>query len=148
MNGPRDLRWLSSARITSRRSPDPSTQTGCLLVVESTIVGVGYNGPAFGPQSIEDRTERLRVTVHAEPRAIRSAGVRARGAEAFVYPWPPCEACSLALIDAGVSRIVSVVPTAEQAERWGDSWMAASRLLGEAGVPLTIYPRGKVPWST
>ena len=36
--------WMSHALLAAFRSPDPSTQVGCILVKDQRMVGMGYNG--------------------------------------------------------------------------------------------------------
>src|SRR5271167_1395003 len=80
----------------SRVSPNP--RVGCVLVKGGRIVGRGYHAVYGGP--------------HAETRALKNAGKRARGATVFVNLEPCCHVdkktppCAQALIAAGVRRVV------------------------------------------
>jgi diaminohydroxyphosphoribosylaminopyrimidine deaminase/5-amino-6-(5-phosphoribosylamino)uracil reductase len=70
---------------------------GCVLVRDGEVVGEGYHARFGGP--------------HAEVVALEAAGDRSRGATAFVS-LEPCAhygqtpPCTLALLEAGVSRVV------------------------------------------
>ncbi len=76
---------------------DPNPSVGCVLVKDGVVVGEGWHVRAGQP--------------HAEPNALASAGEAARGATAYVT-LEPCDhhgrtpPCSLALIAAGVERVV------------------------------------------
>ncbi len=76
---------------------DPNPSVGCVLVKDGVVVGEGWHMRAGGP--------------HAEPNALAAAGSAARGATAYVT-LEPCDhhgrtpPCSLALIEAGVERVV------------------------------------------
>lgn len=76
---------------------DPNPRVGCVLVRDGEIVGEGWHERAGG--------------LHAEAAALRAAGERARGSTAYVS-LEPCDhhgrtpPCSLALIEAGVARVV------------------------------------------
>lgn len=77
----------------------PNPAVGCVIVdAEGRIVGRGWTQPGGRP--------------HAETEALRRAGTRARGATAYVT-LEPCShqgktgPCAQALIDAGISRVVS-----------------------------------------
>ena len=90
-----------AARGGTKVSPNP--MVGCVLVKNGRIVGEGWHRRAGGP--------------HAEPQALAAAGARARGATAFVnlepcapYPGKRTPACSRALADAGVARVVAAMP--------------------------------------
>lgn len=76
----------------------PNPMVGALVVADDEVVGRGwYEGPSGAP--------------HAEVRALREAGDRARGAT-IVCTLEPCNhhgatpPCTEALIDAGVARVV------------------------------------------
>lgn len=76
---------------------DPNPRVGCVLMKDGAVVGEGWHERAGHP--------------HAEPNALRVAGEAARGATAYVT-LEPCNhfgrtpPCSLALINAGVARVV------------------------------------------
>lgn len=78
----------------------PNPAVGCVLTRDGHVVGRGWTQPGGRP--------------HAETEALRRAGERARGATAYVT-LEPCShtgktgPCSQALIDAGVSRVVSAL---------------------------------------
>lgn len=137
-----DARFLELAKHVAMWSKDPSTQTGCVIAgPDRTVVSVGYNGFPRGvadlPERLADRPTRLALTVHAEVNAIAFArgGVPA-GCTAYVWPWPTCSSCATVCVQAAIERVVSPTPTAEQRERWGESWGHAKTLLGEAGVEV------------
>jgi len=75
----------------------PNPAVGCVLVKSNQVVGTGYTQQVGGP--------------HAEVMAIQAAGDLANGAIAYVT-LEPCghygrtPPCSLALIEAGVSKLV------------------------------------------
>ena len=87
------LEQASDGQLIAR----PNPAVGCVLVKNNQVVGAGFTQQAGGP--------------HAEVMAIRAAGDRAEGAIAYVT-LEPCghygrtPACSLALIEAGVSCLV------------------------------------------
>jgi diaminohydroxyphosphoribosylaminopyrimidine deaminase/5-amino-6-(5-phosphoribosylamino)uracil reductase len=76
---------------------DPNPRVGCVLVKDGVVVAEGWHQRAGGP--------------HAEAHALNVAGEAARGATAYVT-LEPCNhfgrtpPCSLALIEAGVARVV------------------------------------------
>ncbi len=99
VSGP-DLRYMKLALSLARRGfgrvwPNPAV--GCVIVKEGRIVGRGWTQPGGRP--------------HAEPMALAQAGALAQGADVYVT-LEPCAhigktpPCALALIDAGVARVV------------------------------------------
>jgi len=81
-------------------STDPNPRVGCVLLRDGATVGEGWHERAGGP--------------HAEVAALTAAGAAARGSTAYVT-LEPCNQygrtppCSLALIEAGVARVVYAI---------------------------------------
>ena len=99
-----DYRFMAHALMHARRGlygTDPNPRVGCTLVREGEIVGEGWHQRAGEP--------------HAEVNALAMAGVRARGATAYVTLEPCCHygrtpPCTDALLAAGISRLVAAMP--------------------------------------
>ncbi len=115
-------RWLARANELAKWSKDPSTQVGCILVLNQHAVAEGYNG---FPHGVDDSSERLLQratkydwTIHAEANAVAHAaryGHSTRGVMAFVT-FPPCPSCTTLLIQAGVVQLVVQLPVVEACE--------------------------------
>ncbi len=78
----------------------PNPMVGCVIVNDGVVVGEGFHHTAG--------------ELHAERLAIKQAGVKARGATAYVNLEPCCHQgrtppCTDGLIDAGVSRVVAAM---------------------------------------
>lgn len=92
----RALRLAERGRFTTR----PNPVVGCVIAHDDRVVGEGWHQRTGGP--------------HAEVFALRQAGEEARGATAYVT-LEPCAhygrtpPCALALIEAGVSRVVAAM---------------------------------------
>ena len=90
------LRLAERAAYTTR----PNPMVGCVIAHGERVVGQGWHQRAGGP--------------HAEVFALREAGSEARGATAYVT-LEPCAhygrtpPCALALIEAGVTRVVAAM---------------------------------------
>ena len=78
----------------------PNPAVGCLIVKEDSVIGRGWTQPGGRP--------------HAETEALSRAGDNAKGATAYVT-LEPCShtgktpPCALALIEAGIKRVVVAV---------------------------------------
>ncbi len=104
-----DEYFLDLAEQVSRRSPDPSTKHGCVLVdAENRVISTGYNGPVAGLQHDLvplDRPAKYDWFIHAEDNAVAFARCDLRQATAYVTG-EACAACFRRLLQVGVRRIV------------------------------------------
>lgn len=98
-----DTRYMALAIQIARQglyTTHPNPRVGCVIVRDNQIVGEGWH--------------QVAGQGHAEVNALKQAGESARGATAYVT-LEPCShfgrtpPCSQALIDAGVSRVVSAM---------------------------------------
>jgi len=112
------LRLAERGAYTTR----PNPMVGCVIVRDGEVVGEGFHQRAGGP--------------HAEVFALREAGARARGATAYVT-LEPCAhygrtpPCALALIEAGVTRVVAAM-----ADPFPQVNGGGFALLREAGIEV------------
>ena len=101
----------------------PNPAVGCVIVKDGVIVGRGWTQPGGRP--------------HAEPVALAQAGDAARGATAYVT-LEPCShygktpPCALALIEAGVARVVAAIEDSDPRVS-GQGF----EMLRDAGIEVT-----------
>jgi len=134
-------RFLGLAEHIAGWSKDPSTKVGAVIVdPDHRIVSLGFNG---APRGVEDREDRLhdrpikyQTTVHAEMNAILFARRGLVGCALYTWPLPPCAHCAGAIIQSGLSHVVSPQPS----ERWVESCSIAAEMFAEAGVDLFLVP--------
>jgi dCMP deaminase len=106
--------FMGMAHVLARKSKDPSSQFGAVLVnADNRVLGVGYNGPP--PQLFDamvpwdQRPAKYAFIVHAEENAILDAldknpAERLSGSTLYVTGYP-CPGCVLRAIRAGVELI-------------------------------------------
>lgn len=129
--------FLGEARNYSRRSKDPSTKVGAVIVrPDNTPASHGFNGLPRGvgdwASRLHNRELKYKLTVHAEINAIAFSRENLDGYTLYVWPIPPCVDCAGPIINSGIKRIVS--PQAN--ERWGESCDLAKTIFEEAGVEV------------
>lgn len=149
-----EARWrdllVESCRY-AQQSPDPSTQNAAVLCwgvggypIEATWEvnrfprGVAYTTARW------ERPLKYSVIEHAERNSIFAAarlGVSTEGLT-MVCPWAACSDCARAIIQAGISRLVTISPDPVQThQRWDESISIAMTMLDEAGVEV-VYIDG------
>jgi diaminohydroxyphosphoribosylaminopyrimidine deaminase / 5-amino-6-(5-phosphoribosylamino)uracil reductase len=127
-----------------RGTTHPNPIVGCVLVDDGEVVGEAWHEQAGGP--------------HAEAIALEQAGLRARGATAYVT-MEPCShhgrtpPCANALIDAGVARIVAgcLDPHPEHGgglERLRAAGVAVSVDEGELGFRCRVQNEAWRTWAS
>lgn len=115
MTGPRevvdwDRYFLDMCKDVAKRSKDPSTQHGAIVVNRENIpLGTGYNG---GPCGIDDkeldwgRPAKYEWVIHAEENALWFARrARLKGCTIYVTG-RPCSKCIVRIIHRGIRRCV------------------------------------------
>jgi dCMP deaminase len=128
-----DHYYLEIAEVVAKRSKDPSTGVGAVIVVNRVVGSTGYNGFPRGVRDYEDRWERPQkysYVVHAEMNAILSADLTAvrNDPESCVYvTHRPCSDCVKAIIQCGLKGIVTanrlVVSHSEMGIRIGNEML-------------------------
>lgn len=136
-----DRHFLGLAHYNSRMSKDPSTKVGAVITrPDQTVVSLGFNGFARNMRDdaelYADREQKYARIVHGEMNAIFSAKQSVDGCTLYTTPFAPCERCAVMVIQAGIRRVVTVEPSAELKERWGDALDRAASYFAEAGVEL------------
>lgn len=123
-----DTAFMRDALSLAAHGPqaDRNPRVGCVLVArDGAVVGRGWHRGAG--------------TAHAEVDALRQAGERARGATAYVT-LEPCNhtgrtgPCTLALEQAGVTRVVLAQRDPNRAAAGGAQWLRQRGVVVEEGL--------------
>lgn len=135
--------YLGMARYVSRKSKDPSTKCGAIIVrPDHTVCSLGFNG---FPRDIEDderllqRDSKYSLMVHAEMNAILNTQERIAYYTLYTYPLPPCDRCAVHIIQSGIRNIVTKKLKKELRERWGESIDKSKKYFEEAGLNYIEY---------
>lgn len=135
-----DAFFLSEAYRYAVNSPDRSTQNAAVVVANNQMLITGINTFPKGVAETDERLERplkYQFIEHAERNAIYGAaryGIYLDGATMYC-PWAPCIECARAIIQAGISELVTHnIPQHAEREDWKLSIEAALEILKEGGV--------------
>lgn len=136
-----DKRFYALATHVSGWSRDESTKVGAVVVdAKKRVISLGFNGfPAGVQDTVTSRDQKLRRTVHAEINAVTFANRSVEGCVIYVTH-APCSNCAAVLIQHGIAEVVFPSPTDGFRERWGESYVEALSMFGEAGVKVREFP--------
>lgn len=103
-----DNYFISIAFLIASRSTCSRLKVGCVLVKDTRVISVGYNGflPKMPHKSIV-RDNHEQATVHAEQNAVSDCarrGINVDGAIAYITHYP-CLNCFKILAASGISEI-------------------------------------------
>ena len=141
-----DTRYLELAHHVAKWSKDPRAKVGAVIAdSRRRVVALGFNG---FPVNVEDSANRLadkaqknEMVVHAEENAILIAGRAAECGTLYVYGKPVCSRCAGVVIQAGIKRVVAVLPKDGTVSHWDNVGLTAIHMLTEARV--IIVPAGQ-----
>ncbi len=123
-------------------SKDPVCKVGAILLAPNSyqILSMGYNGL---PRKIEETPERwerplkYKYVEHAERNAIYNAsrhGTPLEGAIAVITKFPCCD-CARALIQSGITHIVTESPDFNH-PRWGEDFKISQEMFKEVNIEI------------
>lgn len=103
--------FFEIAKTIAKRSKDPHTKVGAVLVKNNCVLATGYNGDPRGFRYEFDwnTEEKYSYVIHAEMNAIANAvyngaGDSIKGSEIYLT-LSPCNHCILQLIQFGVKKV-------------------------------------------
>jgi dCMP deaminase len=139
----------------AKKSKDPSTQVGCIIVSpDNETIVTGFNGfprrvedrPEIVPERYEQRELKLLFTEHSERNAIYTAarrGISLDGCKIYVE-WHPCADCMRAIIQVGIKEIVlngnsESFNNPELRKRWETHFICGDAMAAEASIKIRIW---------
>lgn len=140
---PWDDVFMEMAHVIAKRSKDPSTQVGAVIVDHSNrIVSLGFNGPPRGivdsAVNWKESAEKWRWVVHAEENAWLH-GLEARGNVRLCTLYSTaviCPGCALRAVHLGIDRFVcaNVLPRSADS----DYLPRVQAIMSASGAKLLI----------
>lgn len=104
-----DEMYLEIAKIVAKRSKDPHTKVGAVLVKDNHILSIGYNAE---PKNCKYKfnwhsTEKYDYVIHAELNAIANATYYGNSIQdSVIYlTLSPCHDCMKLLIQYGIKKV-------------------------------------------
>ncbi len=105
-----DEYFMSVAEVVSKKSKDPSSQMGCVIVdPEKRIISTGYNGLLQGADeskmTLSERPMKYYFAIHSEMNAVLFAHQDLTGCTIYNRV-ATCENCLKYCLQAGIKRFV------------------------------------------
>lgn len=139
-----DAAKLAECHDLAKRSPDPKTQVGCVIVgLDGATRSEGWNTFPDRIGILPSRLvppEKYTWIEHAERNAIYRAarlGIALANCTLYIGHFP-CIGCARAIIQAGISEVVVGIRSAESYSgiEYREEQLVAKEILKEAGVPI------------
>lgn len=136
--------FMAMAIVASKRSKDPSSQVGAVIVDDDhKVVSLGYNGM---PRNLDDKDlswnknegldNKYLYVCHAEFNAILNVrnGSSVNGCTVYVTLFP-CNECAKAIIQTGIKKIIYLD------DKYADTVgiQASKKMLDLAGIKYEKY---------
>lgn len=138
--------WMNIAKEIAKRSKDPSTKVGAVIVKDKKLLSIGYNGAPkkFNDLDIpnskkeNDVPMNLKNTymVHAEVNAILNhSGSLSDFKDAVVYVTvSPCYECAKVLSQVGIKEVIY-----DEEYHKSELWKPSKYILEKCGIKVTKY---------
>lgn len=131
---------MAMAYLVARRSKDPKTQVGAVIVNSNNIVvGLGYNG---FPRGISDDEwswgdEKHAAVIHAEANAILNSNQASLKDCRLYVPFFTCNECAKLVIQSGIRHVIYCEMKHFESERY--SMKESRRMYRMAGVSFRQF---------
>lgn len=135
-------RFLALAAHVAQWSRDPDRKVGAVIVrPDKTIASLGFNGFPRGVADDDARYQnkelKRELVMHAETNALLHAREPVAGYVLYVWPLLPCARCSAAIIQAGITHVVTV-PLDKDNSNWAKTGALGIDMMTEAGITVTF----------
>lgn len=127
--------WMEMAHQLARRSIDPRTKVGCLIVSgdNTQVLAVGYNGNyRGGPNAVESLEPGKSGTIHAETNALIKCDYNNPKRKVMYVTSSPCAPCAKLIINGGIDEVIYDLEYRDP---------TGLNILREAGIKLRRYAR-------
>lgn len=136
--------FMELAKLTAKRSKDPVTQVGAVIVNKNKrVIGLGYNGFIDIPDNDKlfpwtknsNNYEEIKYSyvIHAEANAILNSTSSIKDSTLYVTLFP-CRECAKLIIQSGIKKIVYLDYKED---------LASLRMFKSANIEIIQYKKGE-----
>lgn len=131
----------------ARHSDDPNTQNAAGVASDFDSRRLQFHGIGVNwlPGHIQKTAANVSAPqkydwiIHAEVSAVIDAGGMARGGTLYAL-WAACPACAVAIVEAGIARVVTLQATQDATpERWRAKVATGLEILRAGGVEVEFF---------
>ncbi len=141
-----DLYFFKMANLVARKSKDPSSQVGSVVVKDKRILTTGYNGFCVGVDDNKDRylnrELKYKLVAHSEFNACivgARFGINLLGSILYTQSLP-CEGCAKSIIQSGIKIVKTLANCekiwAEYSKNWIESKQITQLMFQEANIEV------------
>jgi dCMP deaminase len=101
--------WTEMAQIISKRSLDPRTRVGVVIVTDDNtqVLAVGYNGDhRGGSNTVESHEPGQSGFIHAEINALIKCDFNHPKPKKMYLTVSPCRQCAKAIVNGGIKEVI------------------------------------------
>ena len=150
INRTKALKFLKLAKCQANLFSKDTTKVGCLFIDKDnfSILSVGYNGFIRNSPEPEERwirPEKYKYVIHSELNGIINAarsGIKLDKSIVFITMFP-CSDCMKALLQVGVSEIVTIIPNLEDS-KWSESFKISQIMLDESNIKVMLFNKDEI----
>ena len=135
---------MELAKLTAKRSKDPVTQVGAVIINKNKrVIGLGYNGFIDIPDNDKlfpwtknsNNYEEIKYSyvIHAEANAILNSTSSIKDSTLYVTLFP-CRECAKLIIQSGIKKIVYLDYKED---------LASLRMFKAANIEIIQYKKGE-----
>lgn len=147
-----NLSWddihMNCAYLYDMKSKDESTKIGAVVVDdENTVRAIGFNSFPRGINDFmperQEKPHKYFYFAHAERNSIYNSartGTGLKGCRIYT-PWYPCSGCAIAIIQAGIAKVILDGNATDKAlnTKWTEEAIASKEMFTEAGVNVRYH---------
>lgn len=140
-----DEYFMTMVYLVAKKSKDPSSKLGAVLVKDNRVIGSGYNGFPIGVNDLLERYNnrelKYKFVVHAEHNAILSCarfGISSMGSVLYTQGIP-CQECTKAIVQGGIEKVIIHKQWPDMKHsKWQESVEISKQMLKETEIQLEI----------
>ena len=139
-----DSYFMSIAVLSSKRSKDPNTKVGAVIIDSNNrVISVGYNGFPNVISELDndkeyswDKTQKHLYVVHAEENCILNGNGKSYEDCTMYCTLFPCNKCAQSIVQTGIKKVIYLNKKEDS-----EIFIASRRIMNNAHISYQQYKR-------